>query len=94
MLNKPLFNGNGRSIKISIGFVVTILFTVLFAIGGWGLLKVSEVPECFATKIEINEIKHDLNDSICSMEQRIYKRLDRIEDTLKEHIYYRSISEE
>jgi len=86
MLNKKVFNGNGRSITISMDFVVTILAAIVLALGGWGLLRIANMSDCFATitqveKVEasVKEVEKSCEDHYTSMDTKISGKIDTLE---------------
>jgi hypothetical protein len=93
MLTKKVINGNGQSLSINLDFVLSVGFVIMMAIGGWGLLKVTEIPECYATKAEVDAIKVELSQELKDLEANLGQRLEdlvnsgrRIEDLLHTHL--------
>lgn len=83
MLSKRVLNGNGRSITISVDFIVATLATIVLALGGWGLLRVAQMNDCFATitqveKVEasVEKVKSDCGDNYSKVENKIEERMN------------------
>lgn len=94
-MQKTIFNGNGekKNIVISGSIVFTLLTTVLLALGGWGLVKLTTISDSFATKTMVLNLHQQVAKSVecvgneakendSKIETRLEKRIDRLEDTL------------
>lgn len=94
-MQATLFNGKGekRNIVINANVVFTLLTTILLALGGWGLVKLTTMSDAFASKSMVLGLHEQVVKSItCAeeeaekndlrLENRIEKRIDRLENTI------------
>ena len=86
---------NKRGITISTTLLITLLTTIILGLGSWGLIKLTSLPDAFASKqmvlgiYEQNKkaidcIEKDYKEENVKLESRIEKRLDRFEDKMSE----------
>ena len=92
-LEKNIINEKNGRITFSKNFVITTLALFFLSVCGWALLKVSEIPECFATKQEVRNITMDLSSQLLESKQdyirgheELNQRLDSFEKSINANL--------
>lgn len=94
--------GTASMLKWILGIVLGVLLTAAVGLGGWNLKKTASIPENYATKSQLKEVKEDANkdrDQIredinngfenVNKEQRIIRRsIDDLNKFLREHVVH------
>ena len=86
-----------KNIIVNANIVFTILTSILLALGGWGLIKLTTMSDAFATKDMVLDIaeKHekdikcvgdDAKNNLLHTETKLEKRIDRFEDNVMRKI--------